>query len=240
MLDVLLAPSPSQTDTGTLSEHVFQLIQSAIIKGDIAPGSKISEPELARTYGISRGPLREAIHRLEGQKLLVRVPHVGARVVSLSHAELIELYEIRESLEGMACRLAAERMSEDEISELRRVLETHEQDEAFQAGVGYYQQEGDYDFHYKIIQGSGNRTLTQMLCGELYQLVRMYRIQFSTTPNRPRQAFTEHHRILDAIADRDGELAELLMRRHICASKRNIERHYQAAHEPTPNTRGEA
>ena len=72
-------------------------IQSAIVSGEIAPGSKISEPELARTYGISRGSLREAIHRLEGLRLLVRVPHVGARVVSLSHAELIELYEIRAS-----------------------------------------------------------------------------------------------------------------------------------------------
>jgi DNA-binding GntR family transcriptional regulator len=173
--------------------------------------------------------LREAIHRLEGQRLLVRIPHVGARVVSLSHAELVELYEIRESLEGMACRLAAERMSVEEVAELRRVLETHERDTAFQAGVGYYQQEGDFDFHYRIIQGARNSTLTQMLCDDLYQLVRMYRIQFSTTPNRPRQAFSEHHRILDAIADRDGELAELLMRRHIAASKRNIEQHFQAA-----------
>ncbi|MGH8408915.1 MAG: GntR family transcriptional regulator, partial [Pseudomonas sp.] len=163
--------------------------------------------------------------------------HVGARVVSLSHEELIELYEIRESLEGMACRLAAERMTDAEIEELRQVLHTHERDAAFQAGVGYYQQEGDFDFHYRIIQGAGNRTLTQMLCGELYQLVRMYRIQFSATPNRPRQAFAEHHRILDAIADRDGELAELLMRRHIGASKRNIARHFP---DGAPQSRGES
>lgn len=146
------ASAAPQVDSETLSEHVFRLIQAAIVKGEIAPGSKISEPELARTYGISRGPLREAIHRLEGQKLLVRVPHVGARVVSLSHAELVELYEIRESLEGMACRLAAERMTQQEIDELRQVLELHEQDAAFKAGVGYYQQEGDFDFHYRIIQ----------------------------------------------------------------------------------------
>ncbi|MNO76535.1 HTH-type transcriptional repressor CsiR [compost metagenome] len=233
MLEAAQAAGTVQEDSETLSENVFRRIQAAIVKGEIAPGSKISEPELARVYGISRGPLREAIHRLEGQRLLVRVPHVGARVVSLNHAELIELYEIRESLEGMACRLAAERMSTTEIDELRRVLETHERDEAFKAGLGYYQQEGDFDFHYRIIQGSGNRTLTQMLCGELYQLVRMYRIQFSATPNRPHQAFAEHHRILDAIADRDGELAELLMRRHIGASKRNIERHYQDASQTT-------
>jgi DNA-binding GntR family transcriptional regulator len=221
-------PTASGEDVGTLSENVFRRIQAAIVGGEIAPGSKISEPELARTYGISRGPLREAIHRLEGQRLLVRIPHVGARVVSLDRAELIELYEIRESLEGMACRLAAERMTDAQIDELRQVLHTHEQDAAFQA-----------DFHYRIIQGSGNRTLAQMLCGELYQLVRMYRIHFSATPNRPRQAFAEHHRILDAIADRDGELAELLMRRHIAASKRNVERHYEgAAHNNSP--RGES
>lgn len=238
MLDLSQAPPTIVEESETLSENVFRRIQAAIVKGEIAPGSKISEPELARTYGISRGPLREAIHRLEGQRLLVRVPHVGAHVVSLSHAELIELYEIRESLEGMACRLAAERMSAAEIDELRRVLDTHERDAAFQAGVGYYQQEGDYDFHYRIIQGSGNQTLVQMLCGELYQLVRMYRIQFSATPNRPHQAFAEHHRILDAIADRDGELAELLMRRHIGASKRNIARHYEGADNNSP--RGES
>ncbi|WP_028239217.1 GntR family transcriptional regulator [Stutzerimonas azotifigens] len=240
MLDSLEPLLDEQADNETLSEHVFRRIQSAIVQGRIAPGSKISEPELARTYGISRGPLREAIHRLEGQKLLVRVPHVGARVVSLDHRELIELYEIRESLEGMACRLAAEQMSQAEIDELRRVLETHERDEAFRAGVGYYQQEGDFDFHYRIIQGSGNRTLAKLLCDELYQLVRMYRIQFSATPNRPRQAFAEHHRILDAIADRDGELAELLMRRHIGASKRNIERHFKDATDQTANKRGES
>lgn len=225
-LHVISTPQPTDNNE-TLSEHVFRSIQAAIVKGDIAPGSKISEQELASAYGISRGPLREAIHRLEGQKLLVRVPHVGARVVSLSERELVELYEIRESLEGMACRLAAERMTEEEIEGLRKILDTHQQDPAFRAGVGYYQQEGDYDFHYQIIKGSGNSTLQRILCDELYQLVRMYRIQFSVTPNRPRQAFNEHYRILEAIVSKDGELAELLMRRHIAASKNNIRQYFQ-------------
>jgi DNA-binding GntR family transcriptional regulator len=215
------AAGPGQT----LADHVLRLIQSAIVKGDIAPGSKISEPELARAYGISRGPLREALHRLEGQKLLVRVPHAGARVVSLSRQELSELYQIRESLEGMACRLAAERMAPEQVEELRGVLREHERDAAFQAGSGYYQQEGDYDFHYRIVQGSENRMLIRLLCDELYQLARMYRIQYSATPDRPARAFAEHHRILDAIADGDGELAELLMRRHIRTSRLHIERH---------------
>jgi DNA-binding GntR family transcriptional regulator len=214
----------------TLADHVLRQLQSAIVKGEIAPGSKISEPELARSYGISRGPLREALHRLEGQKLIVRVPHIGARVVSLSRAELCELYQIRESLEGLACRLAAERMTPDQVEALRAVLAEHERDKAFQAGRGYYQQEGDFDFHYRIVQGSGNAMLIRLLCDELYQLARMYRIQYSATPNRPAQAFAEHHRILDAIADGDGELSELLMRRHIRTSRLNIER--QITQEP--------
>jgi len=215
----------------TRAEQVFKRIQSAIVEGQIAPGSKISEPELAKRYGISRGPLREAMHRLEGQKLLVRVPHIGARVVSLSAKELIELYQVREALEGLACRLAAEHMPASEIDELRQILELHEQDAAFQAGVGYYQQEGDFDFHFRIIKGSGNAALTRLLGDELYQLMRMYRLQFASTPKRPRQAFIEHHRILDALAARDAELAQMLMQRHIAASRRNIEQHYNSTGE---------
>ena len=185
MSQILTLPNAAPGDGETLSDQIFKKIQAAIVKGEMAPGSKISEPELARIHGVSRGPLREALHRLEGQRLLVRVPHAGARVVSLSQQELCELYEIRESLEGMACRLAAERMPAAEVQELRRVLEAHERDKAFQAGLGYYQQEGDYDFHYRIVKGSGNQMLFRMLCDELYQLARMYRIQYSTTPNRP-------------------------------------------------------
>jgi DNA-binding GntR family transcriptional regulator len=72
----------------TLTDQIFYKIQSAIICGDLPAGSKISEPELARVYGISRGPLREAIHRLEGQKLVERTAHVGARGVIVSSAAL--------------------------------------------------------------------------------------------------------------------------------------------------------
>jgi hypothetical protein len=102
-------------------------------------------------------------------------------VVSLGHAELIELYEIRESLEGMACRLAAERMSQAEIDELRRVLDTHERDAAFQAGRATTSRKAT---RLPLPDHSGQRQPDpdKMLCGELYQLVRMYRIQFSPRP----------------------------------------------------------
>jgi DNA-binding GntR family transcriptional regulator len=214
----------TELPTLTLSDGAFQRIQTAIVKGEIPPGTRISEQYLSDTFGISRGPLREAIRRLEGRRLVVRIPHAGVRVVSLSYEELLELYHVREALEGMACRLAAQNMTESEIATLRDVLATHEKHSGLQANQSYYQQEGDLDIHYVIIRGSKNRALSDMLLGDLYHLVRMYRYRYSTTPNRPQQAFAEHYRIIEAIADRDGELAEMLMRRHISASRRNIER----------------
>jgi len=221
-----------KTATQTLADDAFEQIQDAIVTGQIAPGARISEQYLCNTFGIGRGPLREAIRRLEGRRLVVRVPHAGVRVVSLNFNELIELYHVREALEGMACRLAAQHMTGTEIAVLRDVLAMHEQHSGLQANESYYQQEGDLDIHYLIIQGSKNQTLSHMLCGDLYHLLRMYRYRYSTTPKRPQQAFAEHYRIIQAIADRDGELAEILMRRHISASRRNIELQMQ---ETTPN-----
>src|SRR5512139_1512668 len=96
----------------TLADRALEQIETAIMKGDLGPGTRISEVLLARTFGISRGPLREAIRRLAGRGLLEVIPHVGARVVTLSLDDLREVFDIREVLEGMACRLAAERMTD--------------------------------------------------------------------------------------------------------------------------------
>ena len=207
----------------TLAEQVLTKIQTAIIKGEIPNGSKINEQELAATYGISRGPLREAISRLESQKLIERIPHVGARVVSLDINELSDLFKVREVLEGMAAQLAAENMTDDEIKELENLLISHEQSEQLQQGDSYYQQQGDLDFHYLIITGSKNRTLINTLTIDLYHIIRMYRFQCSAETTRPQKAFKEHRRIVEAIAARDGELAQLLMKRHISAARKNTE-----------------
>lgn len=212
-----------QEENRTLADRVCQQIITAIVKGEIPTGSKISEPELARTYGISRGPLREAMGRLESLRLIERKPHIGARVVQLSVKELLEIYRVREALEGMACRLAALMMPQEEIDSLRVLLDQHQQNIEQQEGQAYFQKEGDLDFHYRIVMASGNSKLQELLAADLYHLVRMYRYQFSLSSSRPTLALREHHQILDAIEARDEELAELLMRRHISASRRNIE-----------------
>lgn len=219
---------PLTPEVRTLAERVFHQLQSAIVRGELAPGSKITEPGLSKTYGISRGPLREAMRRLEAHRLIERVPHVGARVVKLSMKELLELFDVREALESMAARLAAEHMGPEEIKGLRDVLAVHESQADLQRGEAYYQREGDLDFHYLIVQGSHNKMLMNLLCDDLYYLVRLYRTQFSASGARPQRAFVEHHRIVDAIEAGDAELAELLMRRHVSASRENVADRYAA------------
>ncbi len=222
IVDIMDAKAGVAEEARTLSDNVFDQLRRAIVSGEFPPGSKINEPQLAERYGISRGPLREAIRRLEGCKLVDIKPNVGAKVVSLNGSQVIEIYEIRESLEGLACRLAAEHADSSECDSLRQLLAQHEQQIQSENGRRYYQQEGDLDFHFQVVQMSGNKRLFQLLCNELYHLLRLYRVQTSRQPSRPEQAFREHHRIVDAIEERDCELAEMLMRRHISNAKKML------------------
>ena len=91
----------------TQVDRIYQQLLEAIVRGDIAPNERLRESELSTELGISRGPLREALHRLESRRLVRKVPHVGAQVVGVERQELIELYQIRENLESLACELAA-------------------------------------------------------------------------------------------------------------------------------------
>ncbi|MEP1446816.1 MAG: GntR family transcriptional regulator [Paraglaciecola sp.] len=213
-----ISPSLTRADT------VFIDLRQRIVEGDVQTGSKLSEPELSKYYEISRSTLRDALSRLEGCGLLERKANIGYRVVTLSTEKLLEIFRVRESLEGMACRLAAQNMSVKQIADLKYLLDVHNKHESLQQGEAYIQQEGDVDFHFRIVMGSGNKLLIRLLCEELYYLVRMYRYQFGMASPRAKKAFSEHHHIIQAIEDRDGELAEILMRRHISASRKNVEK----------------
>lgn len=219
-----LSSASQESENSTIPDRIFSLLKEAIVEGQIEAGSKISEPELARAYGISRGPLREAIGRLEACGLVVRRPNVGARVVTLSSRQLIEIFHVREALEGMSARLAAQHMSDGEIVDLRRLLGHHGEQIDRDVEHAYFQREGDLDFHYRIVQGSHNTRMIDLLCNDLYHLVRLYRYQFGMSSKRGPRAFVEHEHIVDAIERRDPEMAELMMRAHIRASRENVER----------------
>ncbi|MBD1584521.1 GntR family transcriptional regulator [Pseudoalteromonas sp. S16_S37] len=210
-----------QEQAVTSSDKAFFRLRKEIVEGVIPSGTKLSETELSTKYQVSRAVVREAINRLEACNIVERKANIGARVVSLSPEGLIELYQVRESLEGMAARLAAQHMTATEITELNALLNS-QSDEVKNAEL-YYQEAGDLDFHYRIILGSKNSHLISMLVNGLYHLVRMYRVQLGMAGPRVTSAFDEHRHIVQAISNRDPELAEMLMRRHITYSKNNIE-----------------
>ncbi|MFG0605204.1 GntR family transcriptional regulator [Vibrio mimicus] len=218
-----LSRQPSTEKENTKSENLTEYLIEAIVEGQLAPGSKISEPELAKQFQVSRGPLREALMRVEGLGLIERIPHIGARVIQLSPTKLVELYAVREALEGMAARLAARNITEIELAGLESLLSTHSTHIDQVEGASYFHQQGDFDFHYRIIQASRNQQLIGLLCDELYHLLRMYRYQSPRSHSRPVEALEEHKFILRAIRQRDEELAEMLMRRHIACSRQLIE-----------------
>ncbi len=207
-----------------LSTLAYERLERAIMEGEIKPGERLSESALARRYGISRGPLREAIGQLEGRRLVERKLNLGAQVVSLSNTDLIDLLVIRESLEGMACRMAASRITPAQIARLEDLLLAHADTEAVKTGRGYFQGSGNSDFHQVIIQACGNKRLIGMLDGELYSLLRLYRHQSSRRPGRPAAALKEHRAILSALKLGDGDKAEAAMRTHVQNSREAVEK----------------
>jgi DNA-binding GntR family transcriptional regulator len=176
---------------------------------------RLQEAVLARQLGISRGPLREAIRRLEGRNLVIRVPHVGVRIADPSREEILDMFLLREALEGIACRLAAERMTELEIEALANVLLGHAEQPDVATGGGYYQLPGDQDFHYQIIRGSRSARLEDMLLGDLYHFLRVFRYRSSIEDGGARTAHSEHMKIMEALRRRDAVAAEDAMRQHV-------------------------
>lgn len=198
----------------SLADEALATIVQAIMGGEFGPGERLSEAQLARQLGISRGPLREALGRLEG-RLVVRTPRIGVRVIQLDDEDLAELFAVREALEGMACRLAAARISDRDIAALRDLLDQHGRNPDVLSRRGYYQRTLDEDFHLHVVRCARNARLENLLMDGLYYQLRLYRFRASTRPGRAQAAFQEHREIVAALSDRDPDAAETSMRRHV-------------------------
>lgn len=210
----------------TRAEELFFTLRKMIVEGDIPHAKKISEPELASQFQVSRSTLRDALARLKSMGLLSSQPNVGYSVISLSQTHLIDIFHVRESLEGMACKLAASNITPTQLKQLQALLSHHESSDGMQSGEAYIQAEKDRDFHFLIVQASHNPMLIDLLCEKLYYLVRMYRYQFGMVSVRAKQALFEHQHIVHALQAGDGEFAEVLMRRHIANARANIEANF--------------
>lgn len=213
----------------TLADQVFSRIVEAIVMGEIPPGTPISENEVALRFGVSRGPAREAIFRLEAKGLANRVAHFGARVVDLTLDDLQSLFELREAMEGLACRLAAERMTDAELQAIEDSLRSHASQPQVASGQSYYQPGGDQDFHFRIARASHNQRLFRTVSEDLYDVMRLYRFRSSLRPGRTAEALAEHRAIVEALRLRDPDKAEAAMRAHIRSSWLNIQAAFQSA-----------
>ena len=201
-------------ETTSLTNTIFNQLVEAITSGEFEPGQKLSESDLARRLGISRGPLREALGRLEG-RLVTRTPRLGVSVIDFDRDDLEHLFLVREALEGMAARLAAERMTAAELGQLRELLAHHASQPELAAGSAYYQRSRDDDYHFTIVKAARCERLERMLLDEVYYQLRIHRLRSSTRPGRAQQALLEHREILEALAARNPDAAEGTMRHHI-------------------------
>ncbi|MEW5953738.1 MAG: GntR family transcriptional regulator [Bacillota bacterium] len=195
-----------------LREIVFETLREAIIQGRLRPGERMMEVQLAEEMGVSRTPVREAIRKLELEGFVVMVPRKGAYVAGISVKDIVDVFEVRAALEALAAGLAAERITGEEMEELERSLvqitelsSRNSIDDIVAV---------DTSFHDIIYRASRNERLIQIVT-HLQEQIQRFRTASLSLPGRTKWALDEHKKIVEAIADRNVELAQNLARDHI-------------------------
>ena len=205
---------------------MHERLRSEILAGATAPGAHLSVPSIAKRLGVSRTPVREALFRLEQDGLVRSLPHRGVVVLTPDPADLRELFEVREALEGMAARVAATHALPGEITGLRAHLERHAQ--VVRDGDRDAHVRMDLEFHEQIRAAGRNERLTRSLDQLSDQIALAIRAN-AARPWSVEQALQEHRAIVDALDAGDPDAAEAAARAHI---RRVRETMLQAAAEP--------
>lgn len=208
---------------GTVVEIAYWTIRDAIRMGIIRSGERLMENDLAEALGMSRTPVREALRRLEVERLIENAPRRGLIVPQITLEDLVEIFQIREVLEGLAARLAAERMFPIEVEVMRQVINSAER--AIAEGDTVTLTEGSPQFHPLLRKGSKNSRLPALI--ELLYDSHRPLLLYEFTPERASQAIAEHKAIYEAIAARDAGEAELLTREHAKNALRAYAKAYQ-------------
>jgi DNA-binding GntR family transcriptional regulator len=205
----------------TLFAHVYDALRRAIITGALAPGQRVNEAEVARQMQISRGPVREAIRRLEQAGLLVSVPRRGTVVVSLAAEEVEEVYTLRADLEVRAIDRAIHRLSEAGLLELERLMELMQT--AGAAGDLPTLLDADIQFHRNIVSAAGWPELERMWESLHPRTLTLYTIR-TLVEWSPNMHAERHTPVLEALRARDAQRAREAMRQHILGVGRELAR----------------
>lgn len=195
----------------TKQDYVYEQLNEAILSGRFKPGEHLVLEDLAEEFGTSRTPLREAIRRLQTEGLIDFAPHRGAVVADLSVEELIELYHIRAVLDGLAARLATGNLSDAELTELQSIYDDTQRELDPSKPVRF--EEFNRKFHEIIYQSANAPSLYEMIIN-LYTKTARHRHLSLHSAGRIQDVLVEHHRILQALVDRDAEMAERYAREH--------------------------
>ena len=199
-----------------LVDEAAGALREAILSGDLPSGTPLRQVQLAAQLAISRTPLREALMKLEQEGLIELLPGGGLRVALLDLDEAVELYDIREVLDGLAARLAAQRTGDGGLRHLEQHLALMKECLSGQDAHRWFV--GHVAFHDGIFRASGNGRL-QALSSVVRLSIQRFHPVLLTTPNRLADAYQEHREIFEAIRAHDPEASERLARAHIAHAK---------------------
>lgn len=196
----------------TKAEIILERLCSEIIDGHVRPGERLNTDALAREFGVSKIPVREALSKLESQGLVVQSPHAGARVAPLSLREMKGIHLIRGRLEGLAAGIAATTATNDEVEDL---LQLHNEMQGnYRSGSLAQLSRMNRSFHVKIAQMTRYETLTEMTESTLLKVLR-YRVGIHRVTGDWEGVLSQHGAILSALQIRDPEMAERAATEHV-------------------------
>ncbi len=215
--------------TWTRAEQAYQSIRQGIVSGTYSPSQRLIETEIASSLGMSRISVRSALQRLHQEGLVIVEPHRGATVTAVTLADALQILELREGLEGWAAALAAQRITDEAVSELETIVV--EMDRIVREGRLLEHAGLDTRLHKGLIEAAGNRRLGTLVDSLKIPVVRFY-FSIILIPGRGQESVQEHAEIVSALRDRAPDRAEKAMRRHIAAIRRNLlllQKHVPAA-----------
>lgn len=195
-----------------LRDVVFKTLRQAILKGELEPGERLMEIQLAERLGVSRTPIREAIRKLELEGLVLMIPRKGAEVAKISENNLRDVLEVRRSLEELAIDLACQRMTEEELSELKKTEERFAK--AIQTGEVMEIAQTDESYHEIIYNSTKNQKLVQILNNLREQMYR-YRLEYIKDEDKRQILLVEHDHIIKALSLGHVQEAKMAIREHI-------------------------
>lgn len=195
-----------------LRDVVFNTLRQAILKGELQPGERLMEVQLANKLGVSRTPIREAIRKLELDGLVLMIPRKGAEVADISEKSLLDVLEVRRALEGLAVRNVCDKITEEEIEELKQAQREFRETLSCKDVTVFA--EADVKFHDIIYRITDNQRLIQLLHSLREQMYR-YRVEYLKKQDSHAKLLREHENVIAAIEKRDKEKAEEAVCKHI-------------------------